>query len=212
MAGGRIFLLMGKSTSGKDTVYKNLIADKALSLKKVVPYTTRPIRSNETDGAEYFFKTEKEYLDMKEDGRIIEERTYHTRYGEWRYYTADDGQIDLHAGNYLMIGTLESFRYIRDYFGKKTVIPLLIDVDARIRLERAMKREERQEHPRYDEMCRRFLADEEDFSEKNIRSVGIEKRFYNNAILKDCINEIKSYITGMIGTGREDSAGFGSSG
>ena len=27
MAGGRIFLLMGKSTSGKDTVYKNLIAD-----------------------------------------------------------------------------------------------------------------------------------------------------------------------------------------
>ena len=191
---GKIFLLMGKSTSGKDTIYNALIRNEDFLLKKVVPYTTHPMRDGEKDGAEYFFKTEEAYLKLKEDKKIIEERTYHTNYGPWRYFTADDGQIDLTSGNYLMIGILESYCYIRDYFGKEKVEPILIDVDAKIRLERAMKREERQEHPKYDEMCRRFLADEEDFSEDKIKEASIEKRFYNNAEIQDCIGEISRYI------------------
>ncbi len=191
---GRIFLLMGKSTSGKDTVYKNLIADEELNLKKVVPYTTRPRRSGETDGVQYFFKTEEDYLALKAEGKIIEERTYHTNYGEWRYFTADDGQIDLSSGDYLVIGTLESYCYIRDYFGKEKVEPLLIDVEARVRLQRAMHREEKQENPRYDEMCRRFLADEEDFSEDKIKDAGITRRFTNNDKIEDCINSIRARI------------------
>ena len=191
---GRIFLLMGKSTSGKDTIYKNLIEDKTLLLKKVVPYTTRPMRDGETDGVQYFFKNEDEYQDLKSKAKIIEERTYHTNYGEWRYFTADDGQIDLALGDYLVIGTLESFCYIRDYFGKENVVPLLIDVEARIRLERAMKREGKQEKPRYDEMCRRFLADEEDFSEDKLKNAGVSMRFTNNGRIEDCIDSIKKYI------------------
>ena len=195
MATGKIFLLMGKSTSGKDTIYKNLITDGDLALKKVVPYTTRPMRDGETDGVQYFFRDEEGYLDLKGQGRIIEERTYYTHYGEWRYFTVDDGQIDLGNGsNYLVIGTLESYCSFRDYFGKDNVIPLLIDVEARIRLERAMKREEEQEHPKYDEMCRRFLADEEDFDEAKIKEAGVEKRFFNNGLIEDCIKEIREHI------------------
>jgi guanylate kinase len=191
---GRIFLLMGKSTSGKDTIYRNLISDKELSLKKVVPYTTRPKRSGETDGVQYFFKSEEEYLELRDKGLIIEERTYHTKYGEWRYFTVDDGQINLSEGDYLVIGTLESFCYFRDYFGKEKVEPLLIDVDARTRLLRAMHREEKQEKPRYDEMCRRFLADEEDFSEERISQAGVSTRFSNNGRIEDCIDEIRQRI------------------
>ena len=191
---GKIFLLMGKSTSGKDTIYRNLIEDESLFLKKVVPYTTRPQRSGETDGVQYFFKTEEEYQDLKRNGQIIEERTYHTNYGEWRYFTVDDGQIALSDGDYLVIGTLESYCYIRDYFGKENVVPLLIDVEARIRLERAMKREGKQENPRYDEMCRRFLADEEDFSEDKLKAAGIDTRFPNNDKIEECISSIKAFI------------------
>ncbi len=185
---------MGKSTSGKDTIYKELIGNSEFALKKVVPYTTRPMRDGETDGVQYFFKTEDAYLKLKEDKKIIEERTYNTNYGPWRYFTADDGQIDLESGNYLMIGTLESFCSIRDYFGKEKVEPVLIDVDARIRLERAMHREAKQEHPKYDEMCRRFLADEEDFSEEKIEEAGVLKRFYNNEAIELCIGEIEDFI------------------
>ena len=190
---------MGKSTSGKDTIYKELIKNEKLGLDKVVPYTTRPMRDGEKDGVQYFFKKENEYLELKSQGKIIEERTYYTHYGEWRYFTVDDGQINLKDGNYLVIGTLESYCYIRDYFGKENVVPLLIDVEAKIRLRRAMAREDKQEHPKYDEMCRRFLADEEDFSEDKIESAGITERFTNNAKIESCIDEITEYIAQKIG-------------
>ncbi len=196
---GKIFLLMGKSTSGKDTIYKELIKNEKLGLDKVVPYTTRPMRDGEKDGVQYFFKKENEYLELKSQGKIIEERTYYTHYGEWRYFTVDDGQINLKDGNYLVIGTLESYCYIRDYFGKENVVPLLIDVEDKIRLRRAMAREDKQEHPKYDEMCRRFLADEEDFSEDKIESAGITERFTNNAKIESCIDEITEYIAQKIG-------------
>ncbi len=196
---GKIFLLMGKSSSGKDTIYKELIKNKQLGLEKVVPYTTRPMRDGEKDGVQYFFKKENEYLALKDAGKIIEERTYHTKYGEWRYFTVDDGQIDLLSGNYLVIGTLESYCYFREYFGKENVIPIFIDVDAKVRLQRAMQREETQEFPRYDEMCRRFLADEEDFSEEKIHAAEINRRFSNNTGIENCISEITEYIIQKIG-------------
>ena len=195
---GKIFLLMGKSSSGKDTIYRELMRKKDIGLKKVVSYTTRPMREGETDGVQYLFKNEEEYRKLKDDKKIIEERTYHTKCGEWRYFTADDGQIDLSDGDYLIIGTLESYCYIRDYFGKENVVPVYIDTNARTRLERAMHREDKQENPRYDEMCRRFLADEEDFSETKLSEAKIEKRFENNAEIDDCIKEITEYIAQKI--------------
>ena len=57
-----IFYLMGKSSSGKDTLYRKLMEQNRL-LKGIVSYTTRPQRAGETDGKEYFFVTEDE---MKE--------------------------------------------------------------------------------------------------------------------------------------------------
>ena len=195
---GKIFLLMGKSSSGKDTIYRELMRKKDIGLKKVVSYTTRPMREGETDGVQYLFKNEEDYKKLKADNKIIEERAYNTKCGIWRYFTADDGQIDLSDGDYLIIGTLESYCYIRDYFGKENVVPVYIDTNARTRLERAMHREDKQENPRYDEMCRRFLADEEDFSETKLSEAKIEKRFENNAEIDDCIKEITEYIAQKI--------------
>ena len=57
---GKIFCLMGKSSSGKDTIFKKIRDDKELNLKPIVSYTTRPKRTNETNGVEYFFINEKE--------------------------------------------------------------------------------------------------------------------------------------------------------
>ena len=55
---GNIYCLMGKSASGKDTIYNRLLAMERLHLRRVVPYTTRPMRSGETDGQTYVFCTE----------------------------------------------------------------------------------------------------------------------------------------------------------
>lgn len=37
---GKMICLMGKSSSGKDTIYKHLMEDPRLSLRPIVPYTT----------------------------------------------------------------------------------------------------------------------------------------------------------------------------
>ena len=58
-----IFYLIGKSATGKDTIYKLLLQDSTLSLKPVVLYTTRPIREGETNGIEYYF-TDNNYLEF----------------------------------------------------------------------------------------------------------------------------------------------------
>ncbi len=189
---GKIICLMGKSSTGKDTIFKSLLSDKDLGLKKIVPYTTRPIRAGERNGVEYFFRSEEDFLQLKARGRIIEDREYHTFHGLWRYFVADDGQIE-DSGNYIMIGTLEAYRHLQDYFGTERVLPVMIELDDGDRLQRALNRERRQESPKYEEMCRRFLADSEDFSEEKILSAGITKRFVNSD-LKQCLCQIRNFI------------------
>jgi len=170
---GKIFCLMGKSASGKDFVYKNLIAREALQLQHIVLYTTRPIRSGEVEGLTYFFCSDEEAKEMERAGKVIEMRAYDTVYGVWKYFTADDGQIDLSRQDYLIIGTPESCVKLREYFGADAVCPIYIWVDDGERLARALKRERKQVQPKYAEMCRRFLADEQDFSEENLRKAGV---------------------------------------
>lgn len=190
---GKMIYLMGKSSTGKDTVYRKLLLWKEMNLKRIVPYTTRPIRIGEKEGNEYHFTDEAGYERLEAQGNIIEARTYHTYHGLWRYFTVDDGQINLSKENYLMIGTLESYVNTAEYFGKDKVLPVLLELDDGIRLQRALERERKQENPRYQELCRRYLADAEDFSEEKIKEAGITERFSNDNLEK-CIAEIKEYI------------------
>lgn len=189
---GKIFYIMGKSSSGKDTIYKKL-SERMPELQRIVPYTTRPIRDGEQEGVEYHFVGEDRLREMQEAGRVIEVRAYNTKCGVWTYFTADDGQIDLEKKDYLVIGTLESFRALKEYFGEEQIVPIYIEVDDGLRLSRALERERREKEPRYEEMCRRFLADSADFSEENLRRAGIWKRFVNME-LERCLEEIGAYI------------------
>lgn len=190
---GKIVYLMGKSSSGKDTVYKTLLREGRCPLRTIVTYTTRPIRAGEKNGVEYFFTDEEGFLRLQREGKVIEHREYHTFHGLWRYFTVDDGQIDLEHQNYIVIGTLEAYRSMKAYFGENKLLPVLIDLDDGIRLQRALRREQGQKEPRYEEMCRRFLADCKDFSEERIREAGITRRFCNDDLM-GCIREIEEYI------------------
>lgn len=189
---GKIYCVVGKSSSGKDTVYKKL-KEQYKEFRLIVPYTTRPIREGEKDGVEYYFVDPEQFRAMKEDGKVIESRSYNTKCGIWTYFTADDGQIDLSAADYLLIGTLVSYQALREYFGEEAIVPVYLEVEDGLRLARALERERRQEKPKYAEMCRRFLADEEDFSEENLIKSGITERF-GNEDFTECLNKIQRYI------------------
>ena len=180
-----IFCIIGKSATGKDSVFSKLISmDK--NLQKILIYTTRPKRDNESINVEYNF-VDKKFLEDNEN-KIIEKRVYNTVYGEWIYATLDDGSI-LDNKNYIIIATLESYNKLKKYFGKDKVYPIYLELPNKLRYERAKQREEQQKVPKYEEMERRFKADEIDFSEDNIKNAGIIKR-YTNIDLEKCVDEI----------------------
>lgn len=193
----KIFIVMGKSATGKDTIFKALKEDTQLNLKSAVTYTTRPIREGETDGVEYFFVSSERLQQLQEDNKVMEHRAYKTVHGIWDYFTVDDGQIDLNTSNYVLIGTLESFEQIRNYYGDDIVIPIYIQVEDGVRLERALHREKQQKVPKYAELCRRYLADEKDFSVSNLKKLGIHKE-YENQDFNQCLVEITQDIKGHL--------------
>ena len=186
---GRIYYLLGKSATGKDTLYKEILKRRP-KLRTVTMYTTSPIREGETDGVEYFFTDREELERQLASGKVIESRTYQTIAGPWTYYTVDDGQFDVADDeSCLMIGTLESYEKMCAYFEAGKMVPVYIEVPDGIRLLRAVKREENQKKPNYREVCRRYLADEKDFSEENLERLGITKR-YQNTDMEMCVEEI----------------------
>lgn len=190
---GKIVCLMGKSSSGKDTIYRELMKEETLGLRTVVPYTTRPIRTGERDGVDYHFTDEDGYQMLAAAGRIIEARAYNTVHGLWRYFTVADDSIELDKYDYCVIGTLEAYVQIREYFGRDKVLPVYIEIEDGERLQRALARERSQKEPKYEELCRRFLADCQDFSEEKIMAAGIEVRFQNEN-LQSCLKNIKEYL------------------
>lgn len=190
---GKIYCLMGKSSCGKDTIFKELMKDEELRLRPVVTYTTRPRRENEKEGIEYHFIDMDKLQELKENKKIIEIREYNTVSGIWYYCTVNDGQINLNKNNYLVIATLEAYNSFKVYFGRNNVKPIYITLDDGTRLERALKREKNQDSPNYVELCRRFIADNEDFSEKKLLSSEVTEEFYNYELNK-CKNDIKNMI------------------
>lgn len=189
----KIYCMMGKSSTGKDTLFKMLMEDQELSVRTLIPYTTRPMREGEQDGVEYHFCDETRLKDLEQSGKIIELRAYDTVHGIWKYFTVDDDQVDLEKYSYLLIGTLESYLKIRDYYGKDRVIPIYIEVEDGLRLQRAVERERKESVPRYEELCRRFLADAVDFSEGKLTDAGIKKRFLNQN-LTETEQQIRQYM------------------
>ena len=190
---GKIICLMGKSSSGKDTIYKKLLMQESVHLETIVPYTTRPIRAGEKDGVEYHFTDEEGYQTLLGQGSVIESRAYHTCYGIWRYFTVADAAVDLDKFSYVLIGTLEAFAQLRRFYGADKVVSVMIELDDGVRLQRALDREKAQDHPKYEEMCRRFLADAEDFSAEKLAKADINRTFYNDQ-LDGCLDEIVAYL------------------
>ncbi len=177
---GRLYVIMGKSAVGKDSLYCSLI-DRNPMLKTVIPYTTRPIRTGEVEGKEYHFVAESELERMRKQGRIVECRRYDTVHGPWYYFTADDGQLDFSGDDqYVTISTLEGFEKLCAFYGRERVVPVYIEVEDFLRLERALEREKQQPEPCAAELCRRFVADEEDFSEERLRLAGVKERIQNH--------------------------------
>lgn len=189
---GKIYVIMGKSATGKDTIYHELLV-RHNNIIPVIPYTTRPIRAGEKNGKEYYFVTEKKFWELNESGNVIEYRFYKTMHGIWYYFTANDNQFQNLDNIYCLISTISGYIKLKNFFGKNRVVPIYIEVPDITRIQRSLSREAHQKNPCVSEVCRRFLADEKDFSEENITFAGIQNRIINEN-LEEALSEIEKII------------------
>lgn len=160
----KILALFGKSGAGKDTIQKWLVGKQ--NIHSIVSCTTRPPRENEIDGVDYHFLTEDEFyqLDMLEC----------TKFNDWQYGTPKTSL----SKNKINVGVF-NIRGIKLLLKDERVeiLPIYIYCSDIIRLSRSLGREI---NPDCHEICRRFLADEEDF-----KNISFKYIIFNNGHLYD---------------------------
>ena len=189
---GRIFCIVGKSASGKDTLYRAILSGPPPVPDAVIPCTTRPMRDGERDGVHYHFVTAARLRELEAAGQVVEKRVYQTTQGPWTYFTpAFDLEPDRDR---LLITTLEGVRGIAARYGADRVRVVYLDLDDRTRLHRCVEREDGQGKPDYEELCRRFLADQRDFSEENLSVLPNLSRIDTRKPLPECLETWREIV------------------
>ncbi len=94
-----LFVVSAPSGAGKTSLVKALLErDPAVRLS--VSYTTRPMRSSETDGVDYFFVPAEDFARLEEDGEMLESAdVFGNRYGTGRRRVEDQ----LAAGHHVIL-------------------------------------------------------------------------------------------------------------
>lgn len=156
----KLFTIMGKASTGKDTLIKML--HEKMELPIALSFTTRPMRNGETQGVEYDFITEKDFWDMHGCNLLAEYTSYNVAGGETWYYGLT--REELEKSDYvLVIVNPDGFNQIKEIYGDK-VCSILIDAPADVRIKRYLDRDIVTE-TKAEECCRRFLADQKDFKD-----------------------------------------------
>lgn len=185
----RIFCIVGKSGSGKDSIYRRILSEADSCLVPVIPYTTRPKRRDEADGVNYFFVTQEQLREFEKKNQIIERRQYQTVQGVWNYFTRKFEVVD--GNDYILITTLEGVHGIIEHYGSEMVHVIYLHIEDKERLLRCINRESQQAKPDYSEVCRRYLADQEDFAEEKLTAFENIHYLDNGGSLTQCLEQWK---------------------
>jgi guanylate kinase len=197
----KLICIIGKSGSGKDTLFKNIIDDNRFMVTPIIPYTTRPKRKGEIDGIDYHFVSFDELQQAELNNEIIEKRTYHTDKGDWYYYTKS---FDFRFNDELaiIITTPAALKELSRKFGENNIIIIYLDADDITRIDRTLQREKKEKIPNYQEICRRYLADEHDFASFANNELKLYKSCYkidSNKSISDCMNQFENIYKLIIG-------------
>lgn len=150
----KLIALCGKSAVGKDTILNEVVGDddKSEFFHKIVSVTTRPKRKSEVDGVDYYFVDDSDIPNL----RLLELE----HFNGWAYGTMqaelEEDRINLGIFTPRGIAQLAATGLV-----ELTVV--IVESDADIRLSRSLLRSFGEQVL---EMCRRNIADAEDFSPK----------------------------------------------
>lgn len=180
---------MGRTCAGKDTIVNELI--KKYGYKKLVSYTTRPMRVKEKQDIDYHFIKKEEFLDKIENDFFIEYKKFDTTQGEWWYGSAKDDYLNSEQNTIKIIdpkGLQDILYKIRK--NELNIDPICIYIHANNKTieQRLIERGDEKE-----EAKSRLDRDNKDFSK--VQCVA-NRIFYNNGDkpLSTVVDEIHEYI------------------
>lgn len=188
-----VTILCGTSGSGKDYIlnYLKLI----FGFIPLVSHTTRPMRPNETNGVDYNFVSDDEFIQMLKEDKFIEYRKYNTLVNNqpaiW-YYGLSKTPLDSDKHHVVILDIQGTIDFI-DWYGKEYCNIVLIKCDDEIRRERAKLRGGYDES----EFNRRLEDDKRVFSIDNMLGL-IDYTIENNSILEDLQLKCKVLVDKLI--------------
>lgn len=128
---------------------------------------------------------------MDRNHELVERRDYNTIHGIWSYATGKSS-IDLAKYNYLTPNTWVGYQRFLDFYPKESLVPIYFELDKGMRLQIALDRERQSKNSDYAEMCRRFLADEQDFTEEMINT-------YKPIIIEETMEQVEDIMVRKLG-------------
>ena len=179
----KIFCLMGKSASGKDTLAKAI--NKEIGIPIAVSCTTRPMRVGEVQHREYHFLTEEEFHQRE----FVEKREYHVYNGDTWYYGYSKDEFE--GEDCIAIVDVEGYETLKEYFGEENVYAFYIYASEETLIKRLIKRGD---NPK--EIKRRLDDDDIRFNNfiDEVIFGGKHCMINNNYDLADAVDELKLYI------------------
>lgn len=184
-----MIFVIGKTCSGKDTIVNELI--KKYGYKKLVSYTTRPMRTKEKQDVDYHFIKKEEFLDKIENDFFMEYKKFETAFGDWRYGSSETDYLNAGKDTIKIIepNGLQDILY-KIKKNKLNITPICIYIYAN---NKTIKKRLMQRGDDKKEAERRLTQDNKDFSK--IQCVA-NRIFYNNGdkSLDDVVDEINDYI------------------
>lgn len=148
----KILAIYGMSAAGKDTFLNHLSNN--FDLNKILLTTSRPPREKEIDGVDYLFKKKKDIL--RDDNFL-----WPIDYNNWIYAIAKES-IKNDKINVGIFNTYWMKKLFEDNDEHFDLMAIEVSASDKDRLMRSLRREK---NPDCNEICRRFLADKQDFND-----------------------------------------------
>jgi len=186
-----IYVLCAKSSSGKDALFDYIKEN--YEINPSISLTTRPIREGEINGVTYHYLNNKEFEKEINNGNVIEYRKYNVNFKNKKdiwYYGTSSISMDLKKDN-IVILDLDGLESLIKIYGKENICSFYIDVEDKIREERAKKRGSFDKT----EWDRRLKDDNRKFTKENIKICNYIVS--NNNSIDEFMNKIDNILQKM---------------
>lgn len=199
----KIFLLIGRSGSGKDSIKNEIIKKFCLPLLVLIPFTTRNKRSGENDGKDYNFITNERFFEKVKNDEFLEYSSYTVFVDdsttEWYYGTPKIPLSEFKKTSFITIRSFSQLKEFIYYYGD-LCIPIYLDISPLLSLKHMIKRELKNKKPNFKEVFRRFISDNSDYRNitKQLPKNTIICKIKNNVSIETRSDYIMDKMTDII--------------